>query len=96
MPDAYPKNALGPFYIENGCCIACGVPVDIAPDLFRWDEEIEYPGHCFVARQPANGDEVDLMLKVMKHVDIDCLRYRGNDDELRRRIVREGHADQCD
>lgn len=96
MADAYPRNAPGQFYIENECCITCGVPVDIAPGLFAWDEEIEYPGHCFVSRQPANEAEVDLVLEVMKRTEIDCLRYRGSDPELHRRLVQEGHEDQCD
>jgi hypothetical protein len=96
MADAYPRNAPGPFYIENDCCITCGVPVDIAPNLFSWDEEIEYPGHCFVSRQPTNDADIDLMLEVMKRTEIDCLRYRGNDQGLRQRLVQEGHEDQCD
>lgn len=96
MTDPYPRNVAGPFYIENECCITCGVPVDIAPDLFSWDEQIPYPGHCFVSRQPANGTEVDLMVEVMKCTEVDCLRYRGDDQELRRRLVQEGHEDQCD
>jgi hypothetical protein len=32
----------------------------------------------------------------MKRTEIDCLRYRGSDPELHRRLVQEGHEDQCD
>ncbi|MDX2238536.1 MAG: hypothetical protein NW203_13320 [Hyphomonadaceae bacterium] len=96
MAEPYPRNVPGPFYIENECCITCGVPMDIAPDLFTWDEQIPYPGHCFVSRQLANSGEFDLMLEVMKCMEVDCLRYRGDDLALRARLAREGHKDQCD
>ena len=96
MADPYPRNAPDPFYVANDCCITCGVPVDIAPELFSWDERIEYPGHCFVSRQPANNAEVDLMLEVMKCAEVDCLRYRGDDRALRGRLAQEGHNNQCE
>jgi hypothetical protein len=96
MPDAYPKNAPGPFYVENQCCITCGIPVEIAPRLFSWDDEAEYPGNCFVKQQPGSGAEVDLMLDVMRKTEALCVRYRGTDNAIRQRIIRAGHADQCD
>jgi hypothetical protein len=96
MAAPYPRNVPGPFYIENECCITCGVPVNVAPNLFSWDQQIPYPGHCFVSRQPANGAEVDLVLEVMNRAEVDCLRYRGDDQVLRGRLAREGHEDQCD
>lgn len=96
MSEAYPKNVAGPFYIENGCCITCGVPVEIAPALFSWDDDAEYPGHCFVSRQPANATEVDLIVDVMKHSEVYCLRYRGKDGNLKKHLIRSGYGGQCD
>ena len=44
----HPEHATGPFYVEDGCCTACGVPEAMAPKLFAWDGN----SHCFVKRQP--------------------------------------------
>ena len=29
------------FYVEEGCCMSCGVPQSIAPELVGWREEGE-------------------------------------------------------
>jgi hypothetical protein len=29
----------GDFYVEDGCCAACGVPQAVAPDLVGWRED---------------------------------------------------------
>ena len=45
----HPKNASGPFYVENGCCLRCMAPHGEAPTLMGFNEA---DGHCFVKRQP--------------------------------------------
>ena len=37
MGVSYTKNVAGDFYVEDGCCITCGVPTGIAPDIFEYD-----------------------------------------------------------
>ena len=96
MPDAYHRNAPGPFYVEVDCCITCGVPVELAPEMFMWeDPDAEHPS-CFVYRQPETLDELIKMAEVMTHTEIDCIRFRGDDPETRRFLVENGHAKQCD
>ena len=96
MTEPYPKNVDGPFYIENNCCITCGVPVEIAPELFSWDDDAEHPGHCYVSRQPRGGKEVDLVFEVLRHSEINCLRYRGRKLLMLARLWAQGYSRQCD
>lgn len=93
MAKAHPCNAPGPFYVEDGCCITCSVPHDIAPDLFGWTED---ESHCFVRRQPASPDEVDDAIRALWSAEASCIRYRGSDPALLKRIAEFGEADQCD
>jgi ferredoxin len=97
VPDAYPKNAPGPFYVENECCVTCGIPLEVAPDLFTWDEEKgEFDNHCFLRRQPSTSTEVGRVVEAMRQTEMECIRYRGDDAALRKRLVDEGFEDQCD
>ena len=93
MAKAHPSNAPGPFYVEDGCCITCGVPHEIAPDLFAWTED---ESHCFVRRQPTAASDVDRMIEAMWSSEADCIRYRGTDAALLTRIAQFGAADRCD
>ena len=93
MAEPHPCNAPGDFYVENGCCITCGVPHDIAPELFAWTED---DSHCFVRRQPAGPDEVDDAIRALWSAEAGCIRYRGADPALLERIAELGEADQCD
>ncbi len=88
----HPENVPGPFYVEVGCCLACGVPQSLAPELF--DEDAEH--NCFVKRQPHTTAETDSMLRVVATQDIGCIRYRGTDQATLRRLVEAGEAAQCD
>ena len=71
----YPANVPGPFYVQDGCCLACGVWEEVAEGLLAWDEESSYP-HCYVARQPQSDGEVDQMIAAMNINEVDCLRVR--------------------
>ncbi|MCZ4344269.1 ferredoxin [Sphingomonadaceae bacterium G21617-S1] len=81
----------GDFYVEPGCCLLCGVPEDIAPEIFETGKN-----HCFVKRQPCLPDEIDRTLKAMWSSEVDCIRYRGHDAVLLERLARAGMADQAD
>ena len=88
----HPQNVDGPFYVENGCCTACGVPQHFAPELFAEDEE----HHCFVRRQPQTVAETDAMIRVVATQELGCIRYRGADRETQRRLIEAGEGSQCD
>jgi hypothetical protein len=88
----HPKNAAGPFYILNGCCTACGVPTAIAPELFEFDST----DHCYVKRQPSSNAEMEKALHVLRGQELGCVRYRGTDEAILRRLAEAGEADQCD
>ena len=81
----------GDFYVEPGCCLLCGVPEDLAPEVFRTGED-----HCFVRRQPCSRDEVDRTIKAMWSSEVDCIRYRGHDPGLLDRLARAGMSSQAD
>lgn len=96
MPSpSHPANAPGDFYVEDGCCIACGVPLNEAPDVFDWAGEPDR-SHCVVVRQPLTTAAVNRTLNAMHAAEVDCIRYRGVDAEITRRIVEMGSRDQCD
>jgi ferredoxin len=71
MP-ADPRNVRGEFYVEKDCCLLCGVPWHIAPELFGYDDS-----GCWVTRQPATADERHKMLQVIDTQELDCIRRRG-------------------
>jgi hypothetical protein len=88
----HPKNASGPFYVLNGCCTACGVPTSIAPELFEFDSS----DHCYVKRQPASDVELEKAVRVLRAQELDCVRYRGSDAGILRRLAEAGEGDHCD
>jgi len=91
MIKRYSKNVDGDFYVEDQCCISCGVPTDIAPDIFKWDDR-----HCFVKKQPVTADEMTRTFEVIQSADAACIRYGGPDLEILRRIAESGEAEVCD
>jgi hypothetical protein len=92
MAVAYPKNVDGPFYVEDGCCTLCGVPKGIAPTLFSWDNGES----CYVSRQPATASESDQMAEVQASAEFGCVRYRGSDVAVLRRLAENDLAELCD
>jgi hypothetical protein len=83
---------VGDFYVEDGCCLACGVPEDSAPDLFTSDPD----HHCYVQRQPHGPEDLARMMKVFSYQDLDCIRYAGEDPTIMRALRRNGIASACD
>ena len=87
----HPKNVSGDFYVEDGCCTMCGVPLNEAPDHFADDDQ-----HCYVKRQPANVDEVRKMISAMHLSEFDCIRYKGRNRQIINAIrakAGDGHID---
>jgi hypothetical protein len=89
---AHPNNVPGPFYVVDGCCTACGVPFAEAPGLFAYDGAY----HCYVKRQPGTKDELNGMLRAAWASEVQCIRYRGKDPEVLRRLAELGEAHLCD
>lgn len=87
------QNAPGDFYVEDGCCIACGIPMELAPTVFEWSDD---PYHCVVKRQPGSPEEITQTLEAMLDGEADCIRYQGRDAAIARRIVEMGMAECCD
>jgi hypothetical protein len=87
----YHLNVIGPFYVEDGCCTTCDVPIDNAPELFEYDEN-----QCYVKQQPRTREELDRMLLVMRSQELGCIRYRDNDPEILGRLTDLGAATSCD
>jgi hypothetical protein len=78
----YPKNAPGPFYVENEGCVSCGAPEWAAPDLMTHDEGGEVIYHCYFKRQPATPDETRQAVLACLVACCGAVRYGGNDPEV--------------
>lgn len=85
------RNAVGDFYVEEGCSIICGTCEAVAPDLFTVDDE-----HCFVKRQPRTAAELDAMVDAMDHSCVQCIRYAGRNSKIRQRLVDRGLEELID
>src|SRR5215203_5773247 len=92
-PKPYPKNIEGDFYVEDGCCTACMVPEEYAPDLMGFDES---NFHCFIAKQPTNENEVYQAIKMAWASELECIRYSGKNPQILRRLAEAGVPDCCD
>jgi hypothetical protein len=91
---AHPANVPGSFYVEDGCCISCGVWEDVAPDLLAWTDE--NAGHCYVQRQPETDDEFERMKRAMEVGEVDCIRVRTCKPQWLARLREDGLGDQID
>lgn len=91
MVQAHRDNVSGDFYIEDGCCISCGVPENEAPHMFGWRDD-----HCYLKQQPTCAQDDYLMIEVMTFAEVDCLRYRGRDSIFLVRMAQAGLLGQAD
>src|SRR5438309_3239760 len=81
----HPKCVPGDFYVENGQCLACGVPHVVAPDLVGWTDE-KFP-HCFWKKQPGTPAEIERAIKVLEVQELECHRYAGTDPAILDRLL---------
>lgn len=100
MRRPYSKNTPGPFFVEDGCCLACGVMHEDpnGSRFFAWDLDLEKQGshHCFVSHQPETDGEFEDLLKVLNAADIDCVFYKGHNVLWLRRLIENGLGQQID
>jgi hypothetical protein len=80
------KSASGDFYVESDCCVSCGVPQAVAPDLVGWTDETE--SQCCWIKQPETPREMLQAFKLFDGQDLGCHRYAGSDPEIQSRIGR--------
>jgi hypothetical protein len=91
----HPANVPGPFYVEDGCCLACGIWEDEAEGLLAWLPDAKLP-HCYVARQPATDAEFAQMLTAMEINEVDCIRVHGCRSDWAERLRAAGLGGQID
>lgn len=75
----------GDFYVENACCITCGVPQAVAPDLVGWADE-KQKVHCRWKKQPVTYGELQQAFAIFEGQEVGCHRYAGIDPEIQRRV----------
>ena len=92
MEKPHKDNAPGPFYVCDGCCTACDIPFADAPEMFAYDDEY----HCYVKRQPESESELSRMIRVMLSAELECIRYRGDDQDILRRLAEAGSTNLSD
>lgn len=88
----HPKNVDGPFYVEYGCCTACDVPMQEAPNHFAYDGD----NHCYVCRQPQTASDTTVMIGTAWMAELHCIRYRGTDPDVLRRLAELDLREICD
>lgn len=88
----FPENAPGDFYVEDGCCTSCRMPSEVAPSLFSYAED----GHCYVSKQPSNGNEIHQMIQAFEVQDVGCIRYKGSNRAVMIKLIAGSEGDQCD
>ena len=86
------NNVDGPFYVEYNCCTACTVPILAAPNNFAFDKQ----RHCYVRRQPETADETTQTIAAVWGAEFQCIRYRGADSDILRRLAELDLRMQCD
>lgn len=81
----HPKCVPGDFYVEEGQCLACGVPHVVAPDLVGWtDEKLS---HCYWKKQPETPAELERAIGVLEAQELGCHRYAGTDPAILGRLA---------
>jgi hypothetical protein len=89
----HPANVPGPFYVEDGCCISCGVWELEAPDLLAW---VPGENQCYVQRQPETDAEFERMKRAMEVGEVDCIRVHACRPEWMERLRNDGLGEQID
>jgi hypothetical protein len=88
-PRAIPDQ--GFMYIDLECCRGCGLPPELAPDVFAAGRDT-----CYVRRQPRTVTELRQVLRVFRSQELDCVRYAGRDPRVIRILRRAGQGDKVD
>jgi hypothetical protein len=96
MPEPYPENVPGDFYVERDCCTLCDIPRTIAPQLFAYAKGTDGYDHCYVAKQPSNDAELAAMLEVIQCAELQCIHYCGSNHSILERLEAMGESAVCD
>ena len=75
------------FYVDNTCCLSCGVPQHVAPDLVGWTDGSMR--QCFWKKQPETPEEMRQAFAIFDGQEVGCHRYAGHDPAIQVRIGRE-------
>ena len=89
-PDQAPESTAKGFYVDPQCCISCGVPQAVAPDLVGWTSD-ETP-QCFWKKQPQTEDNLRQAFAIFDGQEVGCHRYAGLDPDIQARVG----AENCD
>src|SRR5678815_2700443 len=91
MSEKVAVNKDASFYIQSDCCLSCGVPQKIAPELFGWSGE-----GCCINRQPNTKEELDKTVELLWAQEVGCIRYGGDDPIILQRLAELGITEHCD
>jgi hypothetical protein len=78
-------------YVDTNCCTTCGIPTDLAPEVFAWGRDT-----CYVKRQPHGATELRRVLRVFRSQELDCIRYAGSNPRMIAILTKVGEGDKCD
>jgi hypothetical protein len=73
--------------VENECCVGCGVPQVVAPDLVGWNND-KNPS-CYWKKQPETPDEMRQAFAIFDGQEVGCHRYAGHDPAILARVGSE-------
>jgi hypothetical protein len=85
-------NAPGDFFVRDGCCMSCLVPVESVPHLLTYDHNLQ---HCYVHRQPATEAETEQMVAALRQSEVRCIYYKGSDNQVIALLKSKGDSEQC-
>ena len=85
--DRLPQNAPGPWYVDS-TCIDCDVCREIAPTVFRRDDD---NGSSIVFHQPETADEGQLAIEAREGCPVEAI---GDDGAVPRRPGMKGDPDR--
>ena len=82
------ESRRGDFYVQDVCCMSCGVPQAIAPELVGWRDQNRQL-NCYWIKQPETADELDRAIKILHTQELGCHRYSGHDPAILKRCPPE-------
>jgi hypothetical protein len=91
----HPANVPGDYFVEDGCCMTCDVPIYYAADLFAYYHDTPDCPHCYVKKQPESPAEQDRIFEAIRHAEAGCIMYRGCDRAIQERLVEAGEGPIC-
>jgi hypothetical protein len=92
----YKLNVLGDFYVEDGQCISCTMPILESPNLIGEDNSSDTGYHCYFKKQPESPSEIQSAIDAM---DVSCCeahRYCGSDSKIIQMLKARGLKSQID